>query len=34
MAESDKGRLETIERQIRSWAIGGEKGTRCAAKMN
>ena len=27
MAESDKHKLETIERQVRMWAIGGEKGT-------
>ena len=27
MAESDKHKLETIERQVGRWAIGGEKGT-------
>ena len=27
MAESDKRKLETIERQVGRWAIGGEKGT-------
>ena len=27
MAESDKRKLETIERPVGRWAIGGEKGT-------
>ena len=27
MAESDKRKLETIERQVGRWEIGGEKGT-------
>ena len=27
MADSDKRRLETIERQVGRWAIGGNKGT-------
>ena len=31
MADSDKFRLETIERQLGRWAIGGEKGTACEA---
>ena len=31
MADIDKRRLESIERQVGRWAIGGDKGTGCEA---